>query len=234
MLFRSFCLWLVQKEERHLLLTFADSASSTIDRILDYNMNENNWTIHKSTQTFFLNCIGGFTGQKVPTMAELDDVVVADGALISAITVDSRAVLGTPKPYTLIGCRNSRVYKWADGEYDGTNDDNGKIAIKAGSINLNPYIDKGFKVACEKIGFFVDNDSSASFLVSIYKNTSTTAYKTKTISCDGSNDKFWAWMFCDGEVGDFHKLEITHTEKGNTPRIHAMKPYFEAAGRLGL
>ena len=224
-----------QKNKRHLLLTFADSASSSIDRILDYNIMENNWTLHKSTQTFFVNCIGGFTGQKVPSMAELDDVVAADGALISAITVDSRAVLGTPKPYTLIGCRNSRVYKWEDGEFDGTNDANGEIEIKAKSIELNPFIIKeGRKVACEKIGFFVDNDSGASFLASMYKNTSTTAYKTKTISCDGSNDKFWAWMFCDGEIGDFHKLEITHTERGNTPRFHAFMPYFASAGRLDL
>jgi hypothetical protein len=215
-------------------LTFADSDSSNIDRILDYNIIENNFTVHKSQQSFFVNCIGGFNGQKVPTMSELDDVVASDGALVSAITVDSRAVLGTPSPYTLIGCRNSRVYKWNDGEYDGTDDDNGKIAISAQSIPLNPFTKNGRRVACEKIGFLVDNDSSASFLASVYKNTGATAYRTKTISCDGSNDKFWAWIFCDGEIGDFHRLGITHTEKNNTPKIHAFLPYFDSAGRLGL
>lgn len=202
------------------------------DRILDYNIMENNWTIHRSTQTFFINCLGGFTDQKVPSMSELDDVVSSDGALVSAMTVDSRAVLGTPKPFTLIGCRNSRVYKWDDGEYDGTNNSSGEISILAPSINFNPYVKKGLKVACEKIGFLVDNDSAASFLVSLYKNTGLVAYKTKTISCDGSNDKFWAWIFCDGEIGDFHRLEITHTERGNTPRIHAFMPFFAPAGRL--
>lgn len=223
-----------QKEKRHLLFTFADSSSSAIDRILDYNVTENNWTIHKSEQSFFVNCIGGFTGQKVPTMSELDDVVSSDGALVSAITVDSRAVLGTPSPYTLIGCRNSRVYKWNDGEYDGTDDDNGKIEINALSSRWNPFNKQGRKVACEKMGFLVDNDSGASFLASIYKNTSSTAYKTKTISCDGSGDKFWAWIFCDGEIGNFHRLGISHTEKGNTPKIHAIMPYFAFAGRLDL
>lgn len=222
-----------QKEKRHLLFTFADSSSSSIDRILDYNVMENNWTIHKS-QSFFVNCIGGFTGQKVPSMSELDDVVASDGALVSAITVDSRAILGTPKPYTLIGCRNSRVYKWNDGEFDGTDDNNGKIAINAKSIRLNPFIKQGQKVACEKVGFFVDNDSNASFLASVYKNTGSTAYKTKTISCDGSSDKFWAWIFCDGDIGDFHRIGISHTEKGNTPKIHAFMPFFDSAGRLDL
>ncbi len=221
-----------QKEKRHLLFTFADASSVKPDHILDYNINENNYTIHKSEQSFFVNCLGGFNDQKVPTLAELDDVVAADGALISEITVDSRAVLGTPKPFTLIGCRNSRVYKWGDGEYDGTNDDNGKIEIKVSSIELNPFVDKGLKVACEKVGFLVDNDSSASFLVSVFKGTSTTAYKTKTISCDGSNDKFWAWIFCDGEIGSFHRFEITHTERGNTPKIHAFMPFFDSASRL--
>lgn len=223
-----------QREKRHLLITFADSSSSSIDRILDYNIMENNWTLHKSEQSFFLNCISGFTGQKVPSMAELDDVVASDGALVSEITVDSRAVLGTPSPYTLIGCRNSRVYKWNDGEYDGTDDDNGKIEINAESIEMNPFIKEGKKVACEKIGFMVDNDSNASFLVSVYKSTGSTAYRTKTISCDGSNDKFWAWIFCGGEIGNFHRLKISHTEKGNTPKIHAIMSFFDSAGRLGL
>lgn len=223
-----------QKEKRHLLFTFADSSSSAIDRILDYNVMENNWTIHKSTQSFFVNCIGGFTGQKVPSMAELDDVVSSDGALVSAITVDSRAVLGTPKPYTLIGCRNSKIYKWNDGEFDGTDDANGNIAISAKSIRLNPFIKQGQKVACEKVGFFVDNDSNASFLASVYKNTGSTAYKTKTISCDGSNDKFWAWIYCDGEIGNIQRIGISHTARSNTPKIHAIMPFFDLAGRLDL
>lgn len=221
-----------QRNIRHLLLTFADKDSSNIDRILDYNIDENNWTIHKSIQTFFVNCIGGFTGQKVPIGAEFAGVLAADLALIDDITLDARTIYGTPKPYTLIGCRNSKVYKWADGEYDGTNNDNGKIEIKAESIELNPFKKQGRKVSCEKIGFLVDKDSNASFLASVYKNTGTTAYKTKTISCDGSNDMFWSWIFCDGEIGNFHRIEITYTEKGNTPKFHAFMPYFDSAGRL--
>jgi len=224
-----------ETDQRHLLFTFADASSSAIDRVLDYNVVENNWTVHKSTQTFFLNCIGGFNGQKVPTVDQLDDVYTgADGALVSAMTVDSRAVLGTPKPYTLIGCRNSQVYKWNDGEYDGTDDTNGKIAIAAESSRWNPFVDRGKKLACVKIGFLVDNDSDASFTVSAYKNTSTTAYATKSISCDGSDDKFWAYMFCGGEVGNFHRIKISHTEKGNTPKIHAIMPFFAPSGGLDL
>ena len=225
-----------EKEHNHLLFTFADTSSSVVNRILDYNITEENWTVHKSNQTFFLNCIGGFNGQKVPTMAELDDVVTADEALVSAITVDSRAILGTPKPYTIIGCRNSKIYKWNNGEYDGTNDANGVIEIKAESSRMNPFVKEGRKAALEKIMFLVDHSTTASFLASVYKDSRTaTAYKTKTISCtspDTGVDKFWVTLFCDGEVGNFHRLKISHSAKGNTPKIHAIMPYFEAAGRL--
>lgn len=223
-----------QKDKRHLLLTFVESSSSNIDRILDYNINENNWTIHKSEQSFFINCIGGFNDQKVPIAAEYAAVVAADLALISDVTLDARTVHGTPKPYTLIGCRNSRVYKWLDGEFDGTNDDDGRIAIKAETIDLNPFVKEGFKVACEKIGFLVDNDSAASFFVSVHKSTAPVPYKSKDISCDGIGEKFWAWIYCDGEVGNFHSFNISHKERGNTPKIHAFMPFFKPAGRLDL
>ncbi len=226
-----------ERDSRHLLFTMADSDSSSMDRILDYNVFDNNFTIHKSAQSFFVNTIGGFNGQKVPNMSELDDVVTFDGDIVSNITVDSRAVLGSPSPFTIIGCRNSRIYKWGDGEFDGTDDANGVIAINAKSSRWNPFSKEGRKVACEKIGFLVDNDANASFLVSMFKNTSSAAYKTKTISCDSPDDnvdKFWVWIFCDGEIGDFHSLSITHSERGNTPKIHAFEPWFSPAGRLDL
>lgn len=226
-----------QKEisQNHLLFTFANSGETDMNRILDYNIPESNWTVHKSAQSFFANVIGSFNGQKVPTMIELDDVLTFDGDIVSNMTADSRAVLGTPSPFTLIGCRNSQVYKWNDGEFDGTNDANGNINLNALSSRLNPFTKNGRKVACEKIGFLVDNDANASFTATIYKNSGSVAYKTKLISCDSSDDtvdKFWVWIFCDGEVGDFHRIQVSHTIRGNTPKIHAFMPHFAQAGRL--
>ena len=228
-----------QKEidQNHLLFTFANSGETDMNRILDYNIPENNWTIHKSEQSFFVNVMGGFNDQKVPSMIELDDVLTFDGDIVANMTADSRAVLGTPAPFTLIGCRNSRVYKWNDGEFDGTNDANGNINLNVLSSRLNPFTKDGRKVACEKIGFFVDNDASASFTASIFKNTGSVAYKSKVISCDSADDtvdKFWVWIFCDAEVGDFHRIQVSHTERGNSPRIHAFMPHFASAGRLDL
>ena len=283
-----------QKEidQRHLLFTFANSGSSNMDRMLDYNALENNFTVHKSNQSFFVNVIGGFNDQKVPSMIELDDVLTSDGDIVGNMTVDSRAVLGSPSAFTLIGCRNSRVYKWNDGEFDGTDDANGVIAMNALSARFNPFVKDGRKVDCEKIGFLVDNDANASFLAAVFKDTTSlstvigsdlneykaiishtsasstrpvtgadfatfweatgdtgasetwvTATKyaaphhTKTISCDADDvrkDKFWVWIFCDGEIGNFHRLQISHIARNNSPKIHAIMPYFQAAGRLEL
>lgn len=283
-----------QKEnnEKHLLFTFAASGSSAVDRIVDFNVNENNYTVYKSNQSFFLNIIGGASSQVVPTFVQLDDVVTEDGDIVSNVVADSREVFEGTAQLTLIGGRNSRIYKWNDGAFDGTDDSSGNIPMAATTIRYNPFIDKGRKVACEKIGFYVDNDANASFLVSMFKNTKTAdtvigsdlnqyrcilahtsstdsrpvtgsdytthweatgktgvaetwvtatvysgPYKNKVISCDADDDtvdKFWVWIFCDGEEGNFHEIKISHTARSNRPRIHAHMPYFASAGRLDL
>jgi hypothetical protein len=223
-----------QGEARHILWVMTNADDSSPNRILDYNVNENNFTIHKSGQTFFANCFGGFNGQKVPSVVELDDAYLTDESLVSAMTVDSRAVLGSPSPYTLVGCRNSQVYKWNDGTYDGTDDSNGKIELDARSSRWNPYIKESRKARFGKIQFLVDNDSDASATVSFYKDTGTTAYLTGTLSCDGEGDKFWTTLSADGNIGNFHRIKISHTEKGNRPRIHAIKLYMKRAGWMDL
>jgi hypothetical protein len=229
-----YCFGYNQQDKKHILWTYAAKDSTVPDRILDFNIIDNTWCTHKSAQTFFLNCIGSFNNQVVPSWVELDEVVASDGALVSEIDVDSREILGSPYPFTLIGCRNSRIYKWDDGGYDGTDDANGKIEIDIQSAELNPFTKDGKKARLEKIQFFVDNDSTASFTVSFYKDSSTTAWKTQVASCDLSNGKGFTTVYAGGEIGNFHKIKISHTEKSNRPRIHAMIFYFAPEGYLDL
>lgn len=229
-----YCYGYYVPETKHVLWTFAASSSTVPDRILDFNTIDNTWTVHKSVQTFFANCIGGFNNQKVPAWSALDDVIASDGMLVSGATVDSREILGSPYPVTLIGCRNSCVYKWNSGAFDGTNDNNGKIEIDIQSAELNPFTKEGRKCRLGKVQFFVDNSSTATFTVSFYKDSSTTAYKTQVVSCDLSNTKAFVTVYADGEIGTFHKIKISHTEKANRPRIHAMILYFSPAGYLDL
>jgi hypothetical protein len=223
-----------QFEERMLLITFASDGASDPDSLLEYNCKENSFTIHNSNQSFFVNCLGGFNGQSVPTWVQADDAFGVPDAEMNEAFWDSRTIAGNPKPFTLIGGRNSQVYKWKDGEFDGTNDANGNIPLLAKSSRLNPFVKEGQKVAMGAVKVFVDNDSSASFTLKFYKNTSSTAYKTQSVSCNGTNDKFWTSVFADGEVGDFHRIEVSHDARGNTPKIHAFDIEMRPAGRLDL
>lgn len=216
-----------QKEKGRILWTFAVLGGTVPNRILEYNIIENNWTVHKSEQTFFVNCIGGFNNQKVPTWLEADDVYTgADGALMSAMDIDSREILGSPYPVTLVGCRNSRVYKWDNGSYDGTDDTSGKIELDIQSAKWNPFVKEGKKASLEKIQFYVDHDVNASFTVSFYKDMDTTAWRERVVSCNLTEGKPFITVYADGEVGNFHKIKISHTEKANRPRIHAIMPFF--------
>lgn len=66
----------------------------------------------------------------------------------------------------------------------------------------------------------------------LYKNTSSTAYKTQTITCSGSNDKHWETLHAGGEIGDFHQIEFSNNDSANTPVIHATWLEFEPAGGI--
>jgi hypothetical protein len=230
-----YCFGYDQNEERHLVFTYAATDSTYPDRLLDYNTKENNFSIHKSGQSFFISCLGAFDGQKVPLTVDIDLVYTgADGALVSAMDVGPREVLGDPQPYTLIGCRNGRVYKWNDGDYDGTDDSSGEIEIDIKSARLNPFIKQGRKAWLGKARFLVDTDSNASALISYYKDMYSTAYRTQTLDCTGRGsgyDKSWINLGAF-EQGDFHRLGISHTERGNRPRIHAIELYFKPGGPL--
>jgi len=78
----------------------------------------------------------------------------------------------------------------------------------------------------------VDTSATASFTINLYKNTSSTAYKTQTITCTGSGDKHWESIHAGGEMGDFHQIEFTNDASANTPVIHATYLEMEAAGMI--
>jgi len=235
------CHGLNTKESRHLLFTYTNNGDSLPNRILDYNGNENNWSVHKSKQSFFPHCLGSFTGQQIPSWIEVDLIHHGDtDAEVSDMDIDSRDIFGSPHPFTLIGCRNSQVYKWDDGSYDGTDDNSGKIALDIQSGRWNPYIKQGRKASLSKIMFLVDSDSTASVLATLFKNSgvigSDTAYKSQTLTFTGVTNKAKTWitLHVGGEVANFHQLRLSHTDKANRPRIHAVMPFFKQAGRLDL
>jgi len=222
------------KEDQHVYFTYTTSGESYPDRILDYNILEQSWSVNK----YDVHCLGTFDGQEVPTWDDADLAYTgADGALISAMDIDSRYVFGDPYPFTLMGTRESTVYKMNTGDYDGTDAAAGTIDIDIQSSRWNPFIQQNKKCRLGKVLFLVDNDENASFTASFYTDSDSVATATQSISCNGgldTADKFWVAAANLGYEGNFHRLKISHDARNNRPRIHAIMPFFTPGGDLDL
>ena len=219
-------------QDQHIFFTYVASGSTLPDRVLDYNVLERSWSVY----TVDAHCFGTFDDQAVPIWSETDDIYSANGALMSAMTLDSREILNSPFPFTLMGTRTGKVYKFQTGDYDGTNDANGKIAIDIRSSRWNPFVKENKEALFGRCSFLVDNDATASATVSFYKNTRSTAWTTRTLTCydstDTGADKIWVSLSANGERANFHRIKISHDERNNRPRIHAIMLTMKRGGDL--
>ncbi len=218
-------------QDQHIYYTYTAVGSSVPDRVLDYNVLEGSWSVY----TVDAHCFGTFDNQAVPIWSETDDVYASDGTLMSAMTLDSREILNSPFPFTLMGGRDGKVYKFGVGGYDGTNDASGTIAMDIRSSRWNPYAKVNKTARFGKCAFLVDNDASASATISYFKNSRSTAWTTRTVDCnspDDGADKFWVSHNLNGEVGDFHRIKISHDARNNRPRIHAIMLIMRPGGPL--
>jgi hypothetical protein len=221
-------------QDQRILYTYTASGSSAPDRVLDYNILEKSWSVYTTVDA---HCFGTFDDQAVPIWTDADDIYSSDGALMSAMTLDSREILNDPFPFTLMGTRTSKVYKFGVGNYDGTDDASGTIALDVRSSRWNPYIREGLQAYLKNAVFLVDNDASASFSVSFYRNSRSTADRTNTVSCDSDDDgadKFWVSTTAGGTVGNFHRIKISHDARNNRPRIHAILLFMRRGGELNF
>ncbi len=220
-------------EDQHIFYTYTSSGGSVPDKVLDYNIIEQSWSVYNLPAHVF----GTWSDQAVPIWTKADDIFAFDGALMSDMTLDSRTILNDPFPFTLMGSTDSKIYKVQTGDYDGTDDANGKIAIDIQSARWNPFIKENKSARFGRCAFYVDNDPTASFTVSYFKNTRSTAWTTRTLSCDSTDDgadKFWVSQHLGGEDGDFHRIKISHDARNNRPRIHAIMLMMRRGGDLNL
>lgn len=219
-------------EDQHVYFTYTTLGESYPNRILDYNILEQNWSVYK----YDVHVLGTFDDQDVPIWTDIDIAYTGiQGDLISSMDFDVRDILGDPFPFTLMGTRESTIYKLNTGNYDGTNDSSGTIDIDIQSSRWNPFIVQNQQARLGKMLFLVDNDEEASFMVSYYKDMRSTAWTTRTVSCDSDDDgadKFWVTTNLNGEMGNFHRIKISHDERNNRPRIHAIMPFFMPGGEL--
>jgi hypothetical protein len=189
-------------------MTYPDTDDTYPTHILEYNIAENNWAIHDLA----MHCIAGLSGE-VP----YDDYSLRAGMI-------GRAASG----YTYGGDRNGNLFRL---DY-GTSDNSANIAMEVRSAALNPFHEQGYKAYLGWIDVYVDNDANASFTMHLYKDDSTTAYKSIAVSCDGSGDRFWQKVNVGGEIGNFHRIRIANDGTNNRPRIHAICPWFKQGGKM--
>ena len=221
-------------QDQHIYYTYTSSGGTSPDRVLVYNIIEQNWAVYNVPAHVF----GTWDNQAVPIWTKADDIFASDGALMSAMTLDSRTILNDPFPFTLMGSTDSKVYKFQIGDYDGVDSASGTIAINIQSARWNPYIKENYSARFGRIAFLVDNDSTASATVSFYKNTRSSAWTTRTLTCydatDTTADKIWVSLHLNGVEGDFHRIKISHDARNNRPRIHAIMLMMRKGGPLNL
>jgi hypothetical protein len=129
-----------------------------------------------------------------------------------------------------MGMRDGTVMKL----FDGGADNGAAIECSAKMGRWNPYFKKGHKAILGWVKFLVTTNENASFDVKFYSDSENTSYKTVPVTCSETGtlrDKVWK-VADAGAEGDFHMMELGNNGTANSPRIHAIVPYFRRGGPL--
>jgi len=217
-----YCYGLVLEEESQVWTSFASSSAELPDSALVNNYEEDSWAVYELP----IHVLGYSSLESDLILDEIDASIALDD--IDYSFDDKELQAGYPT--TLMGCRDGYIYQLNTG-----GDDNGSaIAFEAKSGRWNPFVEQGQKARLGWIDFLVDADESVTFDVDFYLDTDSSSFKTVTVTCDGGDlddSKVWKRVFC-GAVGEFHRIKISNSATNNRPRIHAIIPYFDKAGRV--
>ena len=213
---------------QRIYITFAASGSNLPDRILEYSITDKVFAIHKiNAHTLAMYDNSGFIAWD-----DADAAFFKDGATLAEMPIAGGGAnpdkLAAEQDFPVYGGRDGFVYRM----FTGSDDNSAAYDFKATSARLNPFKDRGKRCSLASVAVLVDTSATATFDVRLYKNTSTTAYKTQTITCTGSGDKHWETLHAGGEVGDFHQIEYYNSATANIPAIHATWLEMEPAGWL--
>jgi hypothetical protein len=197
------------KNRDALYLTYPTSSSGRPDRLLEYGIEEGNWTEH----TMSMHCVASVSGEVDP----------------SDIGLPSGHIGRVSNGYVLGGDSAGRLFLLDDGD----SDNEANIPLEIRSAALNPFQKDRRKAYLGWIDFYVDSDSSASFTLMLYKDDDDQGYYKKvSVSCDSGSGKFWQRVNVGGECANFHRFRIVNDGVGNRPRIHAVCPWMRPGGRI--
>ena len=216
-----YCYTLVVEENRGFLTSYASSGEDKPDMALWVNYEEDhfaNWSLPIHVMGY----------SSLESTLSLDDMV---GISLDDLdySLDDKS-LAAGYPTTLMGCRDGKVFKL----FDGGADDGSAIECSAKMGRWNPYFKEGDKAVFGWVKFLVTTNENANFDVKFYADSENTSYKTVTITCSETGtlrDKVWKIAYAGAE-GDFHMIELGNNASANSPKIHAIVPYFRKGGPM--
>ena len=202
----------VRRDRNVLYLAYPNSGSTSNDRILEHNLDDNVFAIHRLSAHSFYSATGHF----VLKAEDVDELFGSDGD--DEIEWNDLHPLRHPTygGFTLMGGHTGKVYLMNE----GTTDAGSTISASVLSIELNPYAVQGRKCKLGNIRVLVGT-ATKSCTLKLYKDQRTTEYKSMTLDASGSGtNKHWEIdLHGDGEVGNFHQIEFS----GDLPDIHAVE-----------
>ena len=218
-------------ESDYIYVTYAEDGQDVPNKILEFNAIDNTF----STASIPMNYIYGFDGWYSPNWLAAanvyDDDYPEDGDFdptdTPVLDMSSEGQLRTT-PTTYAGDRTGNIYDLNL----GTSYNTATIPVEILSAKINPFQKEGLQARLGRIEFYMDTDATASYTLSLYKNQSSTAFKTFTISGAGSGDKTWVTKNVGGEVGDIFQFKLSHTASANRPIIHAIRLWLQRGGPI--
>jgi hypothetical protein len=209
--FRAWYLCSALRRDRNVLyLAYPNNGSTSNDRLLEYNWDDNTFAVHRISA----HCLHGGTGHVISKAEDIDAVFGADGTV-----PDWHDLLPVRHPtygaFMLLGGHAGKLHILNYGTTDAETTISASVWTKA----FNPFKASGRKVKLGNVRVFLTTHASKSCTVGFYKDLGTSAYKSSTLSAAGSGDKHWETLHADGEVGEFHRLQFS----GDLPDIHAIE-----------
>lgn len=215
-------------ESDYVYMLHAEDGQDVPNKVLEWNILDNTF----SSAGIALNYIYGFNGFYQPNWLVaphvFDDDYAADGST-DATNLDLTNEFQFRTTPTTFGCdRSGNVFDLNS----GTSFNNGNITVSIVSSEFNPFLDKGLTCSLGMLEFLVDTDSNASYTLDVYKDKSTTAFYTTTLSCSGTGTDHWVTVKIDGELGDSFRFKLSHAAKANSPVIHAIRAWMSEGGSI--
>lgn len=218
-------------ENDYVYMTYAEDGQEVPNKILEMNILDGTFSIAGIAMNYIYGFDGWYSPEWVAAANVYSDDYPVDGDFdpdaAPALDMSSESQLRTT-PTTYGGDSTGNIYDLNSGADFNT----ATYPVTILSAKINPYQKEGRQARIGRIEFYVDVDATASYTLSLYKNQSTTAFKTFTISCAGSGDKVWVSKNIGGEVGDIFQFKLSHTAKDNSPVIHAIRVWLQRGGPI--